>query len=103
MNALFPKEGFDDKVIQYAKEIASRTAPISIALAKRLTNKAGEVASDVGLEMESTAMGLLFSTEDLKEGITAFAQKRQPNFRGDEHGCIYSRLFENRVLAVSSQ
>ncbi len=82
VNALFPREGFDDKVIQYAKEIASRTAPISIALAKRLTNKAGEVASDVGLEMESTAMGLLFSTEDLKEGITAFAQKRQPNFRG---------------------
>jgi enoyl-CoA hydratase/3-hydroxyacyl-CoA dehydrogenase len=82
INVLFPRDGFDDRVLQYAKDIAAKVAPISVALAKRLTNKAGEVASDVGLEMEATAMGLLFSTEDLKEGIMAFSQKRQPNFKG---------------------
>jgi len=82
INMLLPRDGFDDKVLQYARDIAAKVAPISVALAKRLTNKAGEVASDVGLEMEATAMGLLFSTEDLKEGIMAFSQKRQPNFKG---------------------
>jgi enoyl-CoA hydratase/3-hydroxyacyl-CoA dehydrogenase len=37
---------------------------------------------DVGLEMESIAMGLLYGTEDLKEGISAFLQKRKPEYPG---------------------
>ena len=51
-------------------------------LAKRLINRGAEVPSDVGLEMEAMAAGVLFGTEDLKEGISAFLGKRKPEFRG---------------------
>jgi enoyl-CoA hydratase/3-hydroxyacyl-CoA dehydrogenase len=40
------------------------------------------VPADNGLEMESMAMGLLFGTDDLKEGISAFVQKRKPEYKG---------------------
>ncbi len=72
----------DSFAVDYAAEIASKVAPVAVTLAKRLLNKAAEVPSDVGLEMEALAMGVLFGTEDLKEGIAAFMQKRNPQFKG---------------------
>ncbi|HEU13178.1 MAG TPA: enoyl-CoA hydratase/isomerase family protein, partial [Euryarchaeota archaeon] len=72
----------DNEAIEYAKKIAETSAPISMALAKRLLNKGVEVPMDVGLEMESFAAGVLFSTEDLKEGISSFLQKKKPEFKG---------------------
>jgi enoyl-CoA hydratase/3-hydroxyacyl-CoA dehydrogenase len=72
----------DAEGLQFCQEIAGTAAPVAAMLAKRLINKGSEVASDVGLEMESVAAGILFSTEDLKEGISAFMQKRKPDFRG---------------------
>jgi enoyl-CoA hydratase/3-hydroxyacyl-CoA dehydrogenase len=67
---------------QVASELASKLAPVAVMLAKRLINRGGEVPSDVGLEMEAMAMGILFGTDDLKEGISAFFQKRKPDFKG---------------------
>ncbi|MEM0077783.1 MAG: 3-hydroxyacyl-CoA dehydrogenase/enoyl-CoA hydratase family protein [Thermoplasmata archaeon] len=72
----------ENEPLEYAKKIAENSAPISIALAKRLLNKGVEVPMDVGLEMESFAAGVLFSTEDLKEGISSFLQKKKPEFKG---------------------
>ncbi len=72
----------DEEVMELAKSIAENSAPVSIALVKRLLNKGSQVPIDVGLEMESFAMGVLYSTEDLKEGIMAFLQKRKPEFKG---------------------
>ena len=40
------------------------------------------MGADDGLEMESIAMGLLYGTDDLKEGISAFLQKRKPEYKG---------------------
>jgi enoyl-CoA hydratase/3-hydroxyacyl-CoA dehydrogenase len=51
-------------------------------LAKRLINRGGEVPSDVGLEMEAMAAGVLFGTGDLKEGISAMLGKRKAEFKG---------------------
>lgn len=67
---------------QVASELASKVAPVALALAKKLVNRGSEVPSDVGLEMEAMAMGILFGTDDLKEGISAFFQKRKPEFKG---------------------
>jgi len=53
-----------------------------MALIKRLINKGGEVPMDVGLEWECTAAGLLFATEDMREGISAFLRKDKPQFKG---------------------
>jgi enoyl-CoA hydratase/3-hydroxyacyl-CoA dehydrogenase len=47
-----------------------------------LINRGADIAFDSGLEMESMAAGVLYGTEDLKEGISAMLQKRKPNFQG---------------------
>ncbi len=72
----------DEEAMNLAKSIAENSAPISAALAKRIINKGTEVPMDVGLEMESIAAGLVFSTEDLKEGISSFLQKKKPEYKG---------------------
>ncbi len=72
----------DNESLNYAKEIAMTSAPISAALAKRLVNKGVEAGMDIGLEMESFAAGIVYSTEDLKEGITAMLSKKKPEFKG---------------------
>ncbi|WP_456469578.1 3-hydroxyacyl-CoA dehydrogenase NAD-binding domain-containing protein [Archaeoglobus sp.] len=82
INKVFDDDKFEEEVMNYAKNIAERCAPISMALIKRLINKGGEVPMDIGLEWECTAAGLLFSTEDLREGISAFLRKEKPQFKG---------------------
>ena len=72
----------DQFAVQYASQLASSQAPVAVTLAKRLINKGAEGSLDDGLEMEGMAAGLLFGTEDLKEGISAFLGKRKPEFRG---------------------
>lgn len=72
----------DSEAQAYCEDIASKTAPVAAMLAKRLIIKGTEVPSDVGLEMESFAAGILFGTEDLKEGVSAFMQKRKAEYRG---------------------
>jgi enoyl-CoA hydratase / 3-hydroxyacyl-CoA dehydrogenase len=79
---LYTKEKISDETVKFAEGLAKRVAPVSAALAKRLVNKGSEVSTDNGLEMEAMAMGLLYSTEDLKEGVSAFLGKRQPEFKG---------------------
>lgn len=79
---LYDKESIDDDTVRFAQELATNTAPVSAAIAKRLINKGSEMSMDDGLEMESMGMGVLYSTEDLKEGISAFLQKRKPEFKG---------------------
>lgn len=72
----------DEEALEFAKTLAESAAPVAAVLAKRLVNKGSEVSSDVGLEMESFAAGVVFGTEDLREGIGAFLQKRKPEFKG---------------------
>ncbi len=72
----------DEQAVKYARELASSEAPVAVMLAKKLLNKGSEVPTDVGLEMEEMAAGVLFGTEDLKEGISAFLGKRKPEFKG---------------------
>jgi enoyl-CoA hydratase/3-hydroxyacyl-CoA dehydrogenase len=72
----------DEYALQYGRELASTLAPVAVGLAKRLLNKGTEVPSDIGLEMEALSYGVLFGTEDLKEGISAFLGKRKPEYKG---------------------
>ncbi len=82
VNKLVPAGDPDEYALQYARELASALAPVAVMLAKRLLNKGTEAPSDVGLEMEALSYGVLFSTEDLKEGISAFLGKRKPEYKG---------------------
>jgi len=72
----------DEAALKWASELASSQGPVAVMLAKRLINKGGEVPSDVGLDMESMAAGVLYGTSDLKEGVSAMLGKRKPEFKG---------------------
>ncbi len=82
VNRLIPAGDPDEYALQYGRELASALAPVAVMLAKRLLNKGTEAPSDVGLEMEALSYGVLFGTEDLKEGISAFLGKRKPEYKG---------------------
>ena len=45
-------------------------------------NIGGECGIEEGLEYESAQFGLVFSTEDMREGTRAFLDKRKPDFKG---------------------
>jgi len=79
---LIPPGDPDEYALKYAAELAQSQAPVAVMLAKRLLNKGAEVPSDIGLEMEAAAQGILFGTEDIKEGVAAFLAKRKPEFKG---------------------
>jgi enoyl-CoA hydratase / 3-hydroxyacyl-CoA dehydrogenase len=82
VNQILPPGDPEENALKYASELASTQAPVAMMLAKKLLNRGSEVPSDVGLEMEAMAAGVLFGTEDLKEGISAFLGKRKPEFKG---------------------
>jgi enoyl-CoA hydratase/3-hydroxyacyl-CoA dehydrogenase len=79
---MVPSGDPDEFALQFCRELVSSQAPVAVMLAKRLLNKGGEVPSDVGLEMEAMAAGLLYGTDDLKEGISAMLGKRKAEFKG---------------------
>ena len=64
-----------------AEEI-SKKGPIAVSLAKRLINEACNTALTEGLALERSAFSDCFKTEDLKEGLAAFLEKRAPQFKG---------------------
>jgi enoyl-CoA hydratase len=57
-------------------------APLALAAAKRLRDRAGSLPLDAALELERETVALLFATEDRVEGTAAFVEKRPPRFRG---------------------
>jgi len=82
VSKLIPPGDPDEYAVKYATELAATQAPVAVMLGKRLLNKGAEVPSDVGLEMEAAAQGILFGTEDIKEGVAAFLAKRKAEFKG---------------------
>jgi enoyl-CoA hydratase len=66
---------------QLAKRIA-RQGPIAVARAKTAINQALQTDLDAGLAFELEAVTLTFGTEDQKEGMTAFLERRRPEFKG---------------------
>jgi len=72
-------------VITAALELAARIAampPDAVRAAKEAVNRAFEVSLEAGLEFERRAFYLLFDTEDAKEGLAAFSEKRKPSWKG---------------------
>lgn len=81
VNQVVPKDEHLTAAVKLAKEVAER-APIALQLAKQSVLAAFETSLDVGLEIERKNFFLLFATEDMREGMQAFIEKRKANFKG---------------------
>jgi enoyl-CoA hydratase len=81
VNRVVPVEVYLQEAKRLALQIAEK-APIAVQLARDAVLKAFDVPLQEGLLFERKNFYMLFSTEDQKEGMSAFIEKRRPHFRG---------------------
>lgn len=82
LNKVVPADSLMAEVRELAGKMLS-AGPVGIGLAKQLVNKSLSLDIDSGLELEANTFGLCFGTQDQKEGMTAFVEKRSPTFKGE--------------------
>jgi enoyl-CoA hydratase len=75
------KEAWLIEAKRVAREIAAKS-PVATRLAKEAVNRAFDTALEVGLDLERKAFHVAFGSEDAREGLAAFAEKRKPEFKG---------------------
>ncbi len=81
VNKVVPVERYLDEALKLANEIAER-APLAVRMGKEMVNHAFESFLTDGMADERRAFYFLFSTEDQKEGMKAFIEKRSPEWTG---------------------
>jgi enoyl-CoA hydratase len=81
VNGVFEPAQLMDKTLEIARTIASK-GPLAISAAKAAINHALQGDHVENLEAEAEAFGELFSSEDAREGMTAFVEKRDASFSG---------------------
>jgi len=81
VNSVVPPDKLDEQCDQIAGEIASKP-PIAVRFALQALDVSLETEIDSGNILETLSLGICFATEDSKEGLAAFLEKRKPKFRG---------------------
>ena len=81
INKVMPVEYYLQEAKEWAKEIASKP-PVAVRLAKEAVLKSFDTTMEGGLEFERKNFYALFSSEDQKEGMKAFVEKRKPEWKG---------------------
>lgn len=81
VSRVVPVEHFFEEAMKIARTIAEKP-PLAVQMAKESVLKAHEMSLSDGLEYERKLFYLLFATEDQKEGMQAFIEKRKPEFKG---------------------
>jgi enoyl-CoA hydratase len=81
VNAVFEPGELRARTQETARLLASKS-PVALAYAKEATNLALQGAQSANLIQEASFFALLFSTEDAKEGLAAFVERREPRFVG---------------------
>jgi enoyl-CoA hydratase len=81
INSIVPAEMLLDEARSWAREI-SRKPPLAVRLAKEAVLKALDTTVEAGLEFERKNFYMLFASEDQKEGMKAFVEKRNPVWKG---------------------
>lgn len=75
----------EENVVEEALKLAAKLAslpPIALRSAKQVVNQGQSMELKLGIDLEAIAWANLFATEDQKEGMRAFIQKRKPDFKG---------------------
>jgi enoyl-CoA hydratase/carnithine racemase len=78
---LFPAETYLEDTMKYARQLASG-ATLAVAKIKQCVYEGLELPLNEALKLERELIEPLFDTSDAKEGFTAFAEKRQPQYTG---------------------
>jgi enoyl-CoA hydratase len=81
VNRIVPKELLLEETLKFA-QVISKQPPLSLRLIKEASSKAFDYTLHEGMQFERKNFYLLFATEDQKEGMKAFLEKRKPNFQG---------------------
>jgi enoyl-CoA hydratase len=81
VNRVVAEELYLDEAVKLAKEV-TQMSPISIRLAKESVLKAFDSGLQEGLYFERKNFYMCFASEDQKEGMQAFVEKRKPKFEG---------------------
>jgi enoyl-CoA hydratase len=81
VNRVLPVERYLEEAIRLGNQIAAQP-PVAVRQAKEAINYAFESGLSIGVAYERRLFNLLFATEDQKEGMQAFAEKRKPEWTG---------------------
>jgi enoyl-CoA hydratase len=81
INRVAPVELYLEEAVKLAREVAAMS-PLAVKMAKESVLKAFDSTLDEGLHFERKNFYLLFASEDQKEGMQAFMEKRPPSFKG---------------------
>src|SRR5436309_2829424 len=83
VNEVFPKESFWEQVILYARQFCPpHKASKAVGLIKRAVQSGAEVPFESGLAIERELQQQLFQSDDAKEGLKAYVEKRMAEFKG---------------------
>src|SRR5205807_9179169 len=83
VHEVFPADGFWEQVVLYAKQFGPpNKASKAVGVIKRAVQAGAEVPCESGLTLERELQQQLFLSDDAKEGIAAYVEKRVAEFRG---------------------
>ena len=82
-NRVFPQEGFLDRVNEYAQNLTSNVSPRSMKVIKRQVYEAMFESLQEAFEISEHEMIASFDSEDFKEGVAHYLEKRSPDFTGN--------------------
>lgn len=84
--------GLVDQVVPAGEELSAakklaqkilKVSPVALRLAKKSVNRGLQMPLNDALQMEAVLFGQVFAADDVKEGVTAFLEKREPIFKGN--------------------
>ena len=80
VSRVVPLDALMEEAMKLARTIAEKSQPV-VQMAKEAVNRSFETSLSEGLRFERRLFYATFATEDRREGMSAFAEKRQPNFK----------------------
>ena len=81
VNEVLADDALDARALAQARELAE-SATFALAMGKRMFRASMQPSLEAFLDLEAHVQGLVLQSDDRKEGVAAFLEKRKPNFVG---------------------